>query len=203
MPFAHTRIPIHDLIWKEGSQFVNVNWMGLFSPTLWIPIQLNELAFTMLHIQRSIRMSIQNWIEWNVWVLIPLWIGHILANEPQLDKSQLQRCAQFRVESKLAHYTQFNFELTFKLIFECATLWMPIHWAEWGFIGLARTIPFNSHSRIDSLLPKSSHGWECKCARMAFELDTTLLSSFLRMTTTYPLSMKGQGQVSSARTHGW
>ena len=25
MPFAHTRIPIHDLIWKEGSQFVNVN----------------------------------------------------------------------------------------------------------------------------------------------------------------------------------
>jgi len=79
MPFAHTPIPIHDLIWKEGSQFVNVNWMGLFSPTLWIPIQLNELAFTMLHIQRSIRMSIQNWIEWNVWVLIPLWIGHILA----------------------------------------------------------------------------------------------------------------------------
>ena len=77
MPFAHTRIPIHDLIWKEGSQFVNVNWMGLFSPTLWIPIQLNELAFTMLHIQRSIRMSIQNWIEWSVRVLIPLWIGHI------------------------------------------------------------------------------------------------------------------------------
>ena len=25
MPFAHTRIPIHGLIWKEGSQFVNVN----------------------------------------------------------------------------------------------------------------------------------------------------------------------------------
>ena len=86
-----------------------------------------------------------------------------------------QGCAQFRVESTLAHSTQFSFELTFELIFECATLWMPIHWAEWGFIGLVRTIPFNSHSRIDSLLPKSSHGWECECARMAFELDTTLL----------------------------
>ena len=33
-----------------------------------------------------------------------------------------QRCAQFRVESTLAHSTQFNFELTFELIFECATL---------------------------------------------------------------------------------
>ena len=85
-----------------------------------------------------------------------------------------QGCAQFRVESTLAHSTQFSFELTFELIFECATLWMPIHWAEWGFIGLVRTIPFNSHSRIDSLLSKSSHGWECECVRMAFELDTTL-----------------------------
>ena len=33
-----------------------------------------------------------------------------------------QRCVQFRVESTLAHSTQFNFELTFALIFECATL---------------------------------------------------------------------------------
>ena len=33
-----------------------------------------------------------------------------------------QGCAQFRVESTLAHSTQFNFELTFELIFECATL---------------------------------------------------------------------------------
>ena len=89
---------------------------------------------------------------------------------------RVQGCVQFRVESTLAHSTQFSFELTFELIFECATLWMPIHWAEWGFIGLVRTIPFNSHSRIDSLLSKSSHGWECECARMAFELDTTLLS---------------------------
>jgi len=79
MPFACTRIPIHGLIWKEGSQFVNVNWMRLLSPTLWIPIQLNELAFTMLHIQRSIRMSIHYWIEWNVRVSIPFWIGHIFA----------------------------------------------------------------------------------------------------------------------------
>ena len=90
------------------------------------------------------------------------------------DWTKGQGCVQFRVESTLTHSTQFSFELTFELIFECATLWMPIHWAEWGFIGLVRTIPFNSHSRIDSLLSKSSHGWECECARMAFELDTTL-----------------------------
>ena len=51
---------------------------------------------------------------------------------------------------------------------------MPIHLAEWGFIGLVRTISFNSHLRIDSLLSKLSHGWECEYARMAFELDTTL-----------------------------
>ena len=96
-----------------------------------------------------------------------------------------QGCVQFRVESTLTHSTQFSFELTFELIFECATLWMPIHWAEWGFIGLVRTIPFNSHSRIDSLLSKSSHGWECECARMAFELDTTLMQSLF---TSYPLT---------------
>ena len=98
-----------------------------------------------------------------------------------LKYNSYQGCVQFRVESTLTHSTQFSFELTFELIFECATLWMPIHWAEWGFIGLVRTIPFNSHSRIDSLLSKSSHGWECECARMAFELDTTLIEPNLKV----------------------
>ena len=100
---------------------------------------------------------------------------HVGARFEALFKGVFQRCVQFRVESTLTHSTQFSFELTLELIFECATFWMPIHWAEWGFIGLVRTIPFNSHSRIDSLLSKSSHGWECECAWMAFELDTTLL----------------------------
>ena len=36
--------------------------------------------------------------------------------------TEWQGCVQFRVESTLTHSTQFSFELTFELIFECATL---------------------------------------------------------------------------------
>ena len=121
------------------------------------------------------------------------YIGPWPTSPWQLLVTFCQRCAKFRVESTLAHSTQFNFELTFELIFECATLWMPIHWAEWGFIGLVRTIPFNSHSRIDSLLSKSSHGWECECARMAFELDTTLIQCWIHYSEkTYETESKAE-----------
>ena len=127
-------------------------------------------------------------------------VKHISLRNPKNEQSTIvQGCAQFRVESTLAHSTQFSFELTFELIFECATLWMPIHWAEWGFIGLVRTIPFNSHSRIDSLLSKSSHGWECECARMAFELDTTLANEELETLSQKYLTLQEISTMSMVR----
>ena len=137
-------------------------------------------------------------LKWISYISLLLHRDHTLIEWPNKEGylshlKESQGCVQFRVESTLTHSTQFSFELTFELIFECATLWMPIHWAEWGFIGLVRTISFNSHSRIDSLLSKSSHGWECECARMAFELDTTLMP---RLKVTIQIAKQIQGQCS-------